>query len=560
MKLIAFQVYPVKEIPAQIRRLLSVNASVDALQQINTNVAIAGDDCVNNPDFGDTIASVASFDSTPDGYENPLVNVGQNDQKIDQFKYEDRDTGVYNWIAVLVADPINETRSQELRYVATGYTSRADASMFGLLPDDMTLHISDIYGLYAVYGRNALGERVIDPSGYRMVENYVLSRSLSAGNYVENSVNPITISKSAEIVDKLSISGNEDLVLDKNTLLAPNLTSAPMLLTTQLQRPDGFVGAIAKSQVRSLGLQEDGLRESFFSSTKSNGVEQDMRSLGIVSAFQNHELIRAFRNAVSSVSNSKEGWGISQSATFTLRHLKQAIVNPEMVDMSISQSLAVANRQSFSEIEKTDSWVGRNGYSTAGSLLAYELAMDLGTILARNLVSRVSFVYDNRNADVLNTAQVHVMNESIYSIVDAQMSQAMASRFKKDLEMLMLRVTRNNRQRCALTVFALLGTVTRVEIQMDGELIKEFYTHASFMSNRLHAGNTTKTDYVSKLAKSTSQLIKAIEEGYEDFNRNANRQTVLSNVPSPVYHSEVTLGGGNDAGLGGLTQSGFKPL
>lgn len=555
MKLIAFQLFPVKEIPAQIRRLMSINASADALQQINTAVAIDGDDCVHSLEFNSTIAAVSGFDSTPDGFENPLVNVGQNDQQIDQFKYEDRDTGVYNWVAVIVADPINETRSQELRYVVTGYTSRAEPSLLGLLPDDLVLYISDIYGLQAIYVRNSFGERVIDPAGYRMVENYVLSRSLSVGDYVENSVTPITVSKSAEIIDHLKMSMGEDLVLDNKTMLAPNLTSSATLLTTQLQSPDGFVGAVAKSQVRTLGMHEDStMRESFFSATRSNGVEQDMRSLGVVASFQTHSLITAFRNAVASVGGTKEGWDLSRTAQFTLRNLKQALINPEMVDFSISSCIAASKRNSFSEIEKTDSWVGYNGYSTAGSLLSYEIATELGTILARNLISRVTFVYDNRNSDILSPAQVMVLEDSIYSIVEAQMGQAMAVRFKKDLEMLMLRVTRNNRQRCAVTVTALLGTVSRIEIQMDGESIREFYTYASFMNQRLHAGNTTRNDYVSKLARSTASLVNAIEEGYDTHNRNINRSNILTNVPTPNFGTDL------GDGLGGLSTGGFKPL
>lgn len=555
MKLIAFQLFPVKEIPAQIRRLMSINASADALQQINTAVAIDGDDCVHSLEFNSTIAAVSGFDSTPEGFENPLVNVGQSDHQIDQFKYEDRDTGVYNWVAVIVADPINETRSQELRYVVTGYTSRAEPSLLGLLPDDLVLYISDIYGLQAIYVRNSFGERVIDPAGYRMVENYVLSRSLSVGDYVENSVTPITVSKSAEIIDHLKMSMGEDLILDNKTLLAPNLTGAPTLLTTQLQSPDGFVGAVAKSQVRTLGMHEDStMRESFFSATRSNGVEQDMRSLGVVASFQTHSLITAFRNAVASVGSSKDGWDISRTAQFTLRNLKDALINPESVDFSISSCIAASKRQTFSEIEKTDSWVGHNGYSTAGSLLSYEIATELGTILARNLISRVTFVYDNRNSDILSPAQVVVLEDSIYSIVESQMGQAMAVRFKKDLEMLMLRVTRNNRQRCAVTVTALLGTVTRIEIQMDGESIREFYTYASFMNQRLHAGNTTRHDYVSKLARSTASLVNAIEEGYESHNRTINRSNILTNVPTPNFGTDL------GSGLGGLSNNGFKPL
>lgn len=52
--------------------------------------------------------------------------------------------------------------------------------------------------------------------------------------------------------------------------------------------------------------------------------------------------------------------------------------------------------------------------------------------------------------------------------------------------------------------------------------VPEYFTHASFMSNRMHVGITTSNDYVGQLGKSVKNVMKAIDEGFEDFNKRSN--------------------------------------
>jgi hypothetical protein len=92
-------------------------------------------------------------------------------------------------------------------------------------------------------------------------------------------------------------------------------------------------------------------------------------------------------------------------------------------------------------------------------------------------------------------------------------------------------------------IIARLGTVNRVEIRMDGDLVKEFFTFASFMSNRLHMGNTTDLKYVGQLAKDTERLFSSIDEAYVDNERKVGKSNLQFNIPDAPSSGSLGLGG-----------------
>ena len=535
MLLKSLQMYPVYEIPEQVRRRIAISGTTGALDSLSDIVAQGGQAAAGTSAYQNALADIVGFDSTPQGFERPLVNISGDDKNVTQFAYEARDTGIYNFVMVLVANPINETRSQEVQYVVTGYTSQGEQSLIsGLLPDDMVLYINDIYGMQTVYRRNAFGERVLDENGFRMIDNYVLSRSLAHDEYHEASINAINITKSADMVKKLNLGNGEKIIPTDNTLFAPVATTAPTLLAGNMTQPTNFVTAISNSYLRTMGRDNElSMVDSFFEGTGGTAVEQELQSLGVVRQFTNYELVKSFRQALSNNSgNSKEGWGISQRANFRLRDLKVALVNPQVVDQQIGDSLFLAARRGMGQVEQTDSWIGRNNYSTMGSLVSYDMAMQLGAILSRNLVGRVSFHFDNRNTDFTTAPLLNVFEDSLEAIANAQLPRLLAQRLLSDLHASFVKVTKHTHIRCAIHVMALLGTVTRVEILMDGELQKEQYTYASFMSARLHNGNTTSLEYAGRLAQSTCGLMEAIEEGFGTHERGQGKTNLLSNIPS----------------------------
>lgn len=547
------QVFPVRAVPTQIRRRIAFGATTSALDDLSSIVAKSGHAASGTQEYQSALADIVGFDALPNGFELPLVNVSGDELSTTQFAYESNDTGVFNFVAVLVADPINETRSQETRYIVTGYTSQAEKSLLGHLPDDMVLYINDIFGLQTVYRTNSFGERFIDPDGFRMVDNYVLSRALAADNYHEANINAINVTKTADMVKKMKLAKGESFVPSDDTLFAPQASTAPQLLSGQLTRPESFVTAISNSYLKTMGQDNElSMVESFFEGTGGTAVEQELQSLGVVRQFSNYELVKAFRSALTTNTGSaQDGWNASHRANFRLRDLRNAVNNPDMVDTQIMHSLMIADRNGHGEVDKTDEWVGNRGYSTQGSLVSYDMAMQLGAILSRNLIGTARFHFDNRHSDFATLPTMEVFEDSITSISENQLPRVLAQRFENDLKMMFVKITKHNNIRCAMNVTALLGTVTRVEILIDGESIREYYTYASFMSGRLHNGNTTSLEYAGKLAQSTTGLMAAIEDGYNEHSRDNGINRLYSNVVTPtsggLTGNSLLDGGGQSA-------------
>ena len=176
MRCASLTLYPVYDIPEQIRRRVGVNAGAKDLGQLSAVVGRHGTEAIGNIDFSMAINDIVGYDSTPTGFERPLVDISGAGESGVRMQYGPAETGMYNWIAVLVPNPLNETQSIEQRFIMTGYTSRAEASIMGNLPDDMRLFINDIYCMSVAYAMDGQGQRVPIPGSYRVLDNYVVSR------------------------------------------------------------------------------------------------------------------------------------------------------------------------------------------------------------------------------------------------------------------------------------------------------------------------------------------------------------------------------------------------
>lgn len=551
MQLVKLLMHPVYDVPEQVRRHIGINSSTGALDDLAVAVELGGEKAVGTPQYQQALSAIVGFDGSATGFERPFINVSDDDNKPVQFTYESRDTGIYNFVAVFIAKPLNDTRTQETQYIVSGYTSQAETSLGGLLPDDMVLYINDIYGLQATYEYDALGGRTLNPNSFRLLDNYVLSKALSVEGMAESSVDIISIAKAADMVKRIEMNKGEKFVPTRDSVLSATASSAPQLMAAQLQRPENYVSAIANAYLASSGVDTElGSVESFFAGNNSIGVESELKQRGVMRNFSNHELISAMRQALQNgLSDVSGGWKATNKATFRLRDLRDAIINPGRLDQCISESLALAARRGLGAglVNQTDNWIGKNGLSTQGSLVAYDLAMSIGPIMARNLIGEISFVYDNRNADIMVEPVLQPIPESVSSITHHQLPQALGRRFLQNMKEAMVQITKHNHIRCHMLVTALLGTVTRIEIRVDDEPL-EYYTYASFMQFRLHTGNTTDLMYVGELAQNTATLLKAVESGYQEYERGVGRGRILTNLPT---NTGGGLGGGLGSDLGG---------
>lgn len=536
-QLLSLVLYPVYGIPEQIRRRADVNAGARDLMQLSNVVNQFGDSALAQTEFSMAIADVTGYDATPAGVERPFVDVSGVGEVGVRMPYGPSESGVYNWVAVLTNATTNATQTTEQRYIMSGYTSRAEPTLLGRLPDEMRMFINDIYCIQATYGYDGLGQRVIVPGSFRVIENYVMSQVLAdeAMHSYEFDINPIAMAKNADLQRKLNLGDTDTIAptvnsfgqpldpLNQGTVYSMNFQASPQLISTQLTNPTGLISTIAKGYIHATSNQNEidtTVAGSFFN---DNGTATDsfLRQQGVQRNFSGHELIQAMSSALSQV-DGIASTRLGMDGNFTLGNLRNAIVNPQFMDNAVMNSINQARSRGLQmSLENTDDWTRSNGVSTPGSLVAFDIAMQIGPVLCRNMVGAIRFVYDNRRADVLTPAQLTPVENSLESTNGGPLDLIFAQRMVRDLEHVMLKASKHNRIPFMANITCRLGTVTRIELCMEGG-VPEYFTHASFMSNRMHVGITTSNDYVGQLGKSVKNVMKAIDEGFEDFNKRSN--------------------------------------
>ena len=85
MKLLKLQMYPVYEIPEQIRRRIGFFESQHALDELVDVVAEHGDKATGSRAYQEALGQIVGFDNTPTGIERPFINVSDNESQPIQF-------------------------------------------------------------------------------------------------------------------------------------------------------------------------------------------------------------------------------------------------------------------------------------------------------------------------------------------------------------------------------------------------------------------------------------------------------------------------------------------
>ncbi|EBZ2963384.1 hypothetical protein ABM698_000200 [Salmonella enterica subsp. enterica serovar Newport] len=547
MKLLQLQMYPVYEIPEQIRRRIAFNAGTEDLTHLSDVIVQNGASATSAFDYGEAMGKIVGFDPTPGSFEKPIVDISEQSNTVTPFRFEQR-SRIYNFVAVVVVNPINETRSQEIRYILTGYTSEADPTLASLLPDDMVLYINDIYGVRLSYKYDATGNRYVDPNSFQMVDNYVLSNTLVTQQGTELTLDPIALTKAAKTVSNLDVNplAGEELSFSvtSDSVLGPSLQSEAQLLTAQLTRPESFIGAMSTGFLNSLLNEQEsnsltGINAFFDNGTMS--LEGEMRRLGVVKSYKNHNFANAMRTALSRNNFVTDAYRQSQDAKFRLGDLRAVLFNPGDLNRMLQESLSTALRNMHMGIDKTDNWTSTNGFATEASLVAYDVGMRMGQVMAKNLINTVRVVFDNRMANFDTQPQLSVVPGSAESISEGGIPALMARNFMREMMQTFIAATRHNAVRVKMVVIARLGQVIRIEITPDGEPTTEFYTFASFMSSRMHIGLTYDNTYNNTVAKNTSTLFNTIQHGFDEYTRRDSSNAVMVSLSNVAPSNGFTI-------------------
>lgn len=141
-----------------------------------------------------------------------------------------------------------------------------------------------------------------------------------------------------------------------------------------------------------------------------------MRRLGVVKSYKNHNFANAMRTALSRNNFVTDAYRQSQDAKFRLGDLRAVLFNLGDLNRMLQESLSTALRNMHMGIDKTDNWTSTNGFATEASLVAYDVGMRMGQVMAKNLINTVRVVFDNRMANFDTQPQLSVVPGSAESI------------------------------------------------------------------------------------------------------------------------------------------------
>lgn len=548
-----FNMYPVYEVPDPVRKRVDMSATTTTLTQLSDALAQHGKDAMITPEYNMAMSDICRFSHSPDGYEVPIINVSGEEEKITPFSQESR---IFAFNIELVTSSPSQYSSLEHSYIISGYTSEVDPTPSGRVPEEMVLYISDIHGMSKTYERDATGGmRLVSE---RCVDNYILANALRAaagtmgigGGSLELMVNPSTIAAQGIVANQLSLQSGESI--GDNTAFSPSipgLNNGAQTYRSSVIRPEGLISSITESYIdyhMNRDNDSDSLQARLFNGPSAS-IQRYANENRLVNSFSKHPLVAAMTASLrGSVSGAEmKGARIESSGRFQLGDLRAAITNPHDLESQLINSVLQSrrSREHLATGESTDNWVGRNGYSTRGSIVAFDIGMRIGPIMSSNSIGRVQFAYDSTQCDAMTPARLHIIPESVGSIGSSDISIQKAQRFESQLKALMFNVTEHGRLPATIIVKAVLGSVTRVEIRVDGDL-PEFYTHASFMMSRLHIGLTNDRGYCNSLSRDVGQLYDAVSSGYREFDRRSNLESVSDFLPdTPTTHTINPLDG-----------------
>lgn len=552
MKIESIHAYRVHDIPEQIRRKMDINATTTKLGDVSENISQFGIDVSADPNFRTLLSDIATYDSTDNGFEIPIINVGA-DNDIALFNESSR---IYNFIAVVTLNPINETRSTEERCIVVGYTSECEPSFGGFLPDDTKLFINDIYGLSVSYQVSPTGQRYTTDNSFRIVDNYVLANALPASSNslfggAESYVLPDNMMAIANMQDQYDIQPREGEVI-RNTA---EFRQTPQCVSANMVSPDQFALNASTGFLYGLkSLNDVNPEYSSWSNSVASQSKVYFRQKRLEMDLGANPFVETLRNHLSAGGFASRGNDTLRTGSFTLADLKMCLGNPNDVDRWISDSVSESERN-LGPTYGADAWSS----NTMASIMSYDIAERLSPIMSKHLVGEVTFTFSTMDYVNGELGTAVIVPESVRALdrhgkVPAVLIQA----FRQVLEYgLISIVTKNHRIPVRAQVMASLGGAVRVELLVDGAPAPEAFTRASFMSGRLNTTTTSDGTYVGELASKLNKFTGAIKEGFEAHLTNEAKSNIFTD---DVSGSTSDLFGGQTDSLFGASTSNDNGL
>lgn len=545
MKLESIHAYRVHDIPEQARLKMDINATTTKLGDVAENISQFGIDVSSDPNFRTMLSDIATYDSTENGIEIPIINVGADDD-ISLFNENSR---IYNFIAVVTLNPLNETRSTEERCIVVGYTSECEPSFGGFLPEDTKLFINDIYGLSVTYQTGPTGQRYVTDNSFRIVDNYVLARALPAQSTgifgsAESYVLPDNMMSIANMQDQYNISAADGEVI-RNTA---EFRQHPQCVSANMVSPDQFAMNASTGFLYGLkALNEANPEYSSWSDSVASQSKVYFRQKRLEMDIGANPFVEALRNHLGAQGFGTRGNETLSTGAFTLGDLKLVIGNPNDLDRWISDSVSESERN-LGPTYGADAWTSH----TMGSIMAYDIANRLSPIMSKHLVGEVTFSFSTMDYVNGELGVAAIVPESVRTLDrHGKVPAVLLQSFRQTLEYgLISIVTKNHRVPVRAKVMSSLGGATRVEIIVDGSPGVESFTYASCMSGRLNTTTTADGKYVSQLADKLNKFTGAIKEGFEAHLNNEAKSNIFSDDLSSSSTSDL-FGGQSDSLFGG---------
>ncbi len=550
MKLESIHAYRVHDIPEQIRLKIDINASATKLDDVTEGISGLGSAVTQDADFRSLLSDIATYDSTENGFEIPVINVGA-DNDISLFNNQSR---IYNFVAVVTLNPLNETRSTEERCIIEGYTSECEPSFGGYLPPDTKLFINSIYGLSVTYHTGPTGQRYTNDNSFRIVDNYVLANALPASTsgvfgQAESYVLPDNMMSIANMQDQYSIQPSSGEVV-QNTA---QFRQTPQCVSANMVSPDQFAMNATEGFLYGLqSLSESNPEYSNWSNSVSSQSKVFFRQKRLAMDLGANRFVDALRNHLSSQGFAAAGNTTLSTGTFTLNDLKMVICNPNDLDNQISASVTDSERD-LGPTYGADLWSS----NTMASIISYDIANRLSPIMARHLVGEVNFSFSTMDYVHGELGKAIIVPESVRALDrHGKVPPALMQSFSNTLEFGLIGiVTKNHRVPVRVQVMSSLGGATRVELIVDGASGSEAFTYASFMSGRLNTTTSSDGRYVGELAQKLNKFTKSIKDGFEHHLTDKAKTNIFSDDTSStgLFESSPTNG---DSLFGNLSSGG----
>lgn len=508
MRLDSINFYPVTNIDDHYRRQYDINIDGATLDIVGNSIAEFGSEAFDKADVRSAFNFSAGYSTNTSQMEAPIINLSDNNHTLSAMN---RGSRFWRFVATITIDPIDTHRSSETATIITGYTSEADSTLSGLLPDDMRLYINEVIGIKMVYGYNSFGQRFVTKT--TLTSDYAVTAAITAqfGTSPEQLVIPSTLLNAAHTSGQ--IGGYE-----KDTMMSAFFNPRATLVDSNSIVPEKFMRSAA--QAYTLGLAEtynfngNNSHNSLgqFLSVEPTANETLMSAKVHMQTGQNN-FVRALRNNLSSKIEGNSAENLTNKMCFSLRELRTCLANGMLMDESIRASVNASRNMDFSY----ESYGWQSG--TPGAAVAYDIANRIPSILLKCLVGSAAIVYDNTQVNYgigsVMEAKMSITPGSIITptgVIPDELSRLLEILLKQEIFSI---VTRNGDIELQATIHASVGGVTRISVAAQG-YPEETYVYASFMSSRLKPSLSSSIEYTGKLAETFNEFTGHLTSAYSE--------------------------------------------